>query len=128
MKELSNIILSLPRNSKRIIALITDIGLCITCTWFAFIIRYDEIILFKNFNFYSAVISIAIAIPIFWLFGLYRTIFRFTGLSIIFTILASTIVYGLFYFLVISVFSIQGIPRTIGILQPMLLFFCNYDF
>lgn len=123
IKEYSKIILSLPRYSKQIIALITDICLCIICTWLAFVIRLEELILFKDFNYDSAIISTIIAIPIFWLFGLYRIIFRYTGLSIIFTILMSIFVYGLLYFLVIGVFSIKEVPRSIGILQPMLLFF-----
>lgn len=122
-KKLSIIILSLHRYSKRTIAIITDIGLCILCTWLAFIIRLEELLLFKQFNFQPILISIIIAIPIFWLFGLYRTIFRFTNLSIILTILASTFVYGLFYFLIIGVYGIQGVPRSVGIFQPMLLFF-----
>ena len=123
MKEFSNSILSIPRQSKRTIAIISDASLCLLCTWLAFILRLEELILFKNFNFTPAFISVIIAMPIFWLFGLYRTIFRFTGLSIIFTILISTLVYGLLYFLVIGVFSISEVPRSIGILQPMLLFF-----
>lgn len=125
IKEFSNSILSLHRYSKRTIAIITDVGLGILCTWLAFALRLEEFILFKDFNFYPALISIVIAIPIFWLFGLYRTIFRHTGLSIIFTILVSTLVYGLLYFLIIGVYSIQGVPRSVGIIQPM-LFFCNY--
>jgi FlaA1/EpsC-like NDP-sugar epimerase len=123
MKEFSNSILSLHRYSKRAIAIITDISLCILCTWLAFTLRLEELILFKDFNFYPALISIIIAIPIFWLFGLYRIIFRYTGISIIFNILASTFVYGIFYFLIIGFYSIQGVPRSIGVLQPMLLFF-----
>ena len=123
IREISNSVLSLHRYSKRAIAIITDIGLCILCTWLAFTLRLEELILLKDFNFYPALISILIAIPIFWLFGLYRTIFRYTGLSIIFNIFASTFTYGLFYFLIIGVYSIQEVPRSIGILQPMLLFF-----
>tara|TARA_B100000787_G_scaffold168463_1_gene157266 strand:- start:268 stop:2181 length:1914 start_codon:yes stop_codon:yes gene_type:complete len=123
MTEFSNNILSLPRYLKRTIAMITDAGLCVLCTWFAFILRLEELILFKDFNFTPVFMSVMIAIPIFWLFGLYRTIFRFTGISIIFTILTSTFIYGLFYFLVIGVFGISGVPRSIGVLQPMLLFF-----
>ena len=121
-QEISNNVLSLHRYSKRSIVIITDLGLCIFCTWIAFFLRLEEFILLKNFNFYPAAISVVLAIPIFWLFGLYRTIFRYTGLSIIFNILASTLVYGLLYFLVIGVYGIQGVPRSIGVLQPMLLF------
>ena len=123
MKKFLNSILSLHRYSKRTIAIITDIGLCTLCTWLAFTLRLEEFILFKNFNFYSVFVSIIIAIPVFWLFGLYRTIFRYTGLSIILNILASTFVYGLFYFLIVGFYGIQGVPRSIGIIQPMLLFF-----
>ena len=123
IKETSNFILSIHRYSKRTIAIATDLALCILCTWIAFFLRLEELILFKDFNFYPAIISVIIAIPIFWLFGLYRTIFRYTGLSIVFTILASISVYGLFYFLVIGIYGIEGIPRSIGIIQPMLLFF-----
>ena len=123
MKKFLNRILSLHRYSKRTIAIITDIGLCTLCTWLAFTLRLEEFILFKNFNFYPVFVSIIIAIPVFWLFGLYRTIFRYTGLSIILNILASTFVYGLFYFLIVGFYGIQGVPRSIGVIQPMLLFF-----
>ena len=88
----------------------------------AFIIRLEELILFRDVNVFSALISVIVAIPIFWLFGLYRTIIRFAGLSIIYTVLMSIILYGLIYFLVIGVYGIEGVPRIIGIIQPMILF------
>ncbi len=132
-KLFSDFTISFNKYSKRIIVIFTDSILCIICTWLAFVLRLEEFILFKDFNFYPAAISIIIAIPIFWFFGLYRTIFRYTGTSIILTILASTFVYGLLYFLAIGIFGIQSsqntnyigqiVPRSIGILQPMLLFF-----
>ena len=132
IKEFADNISSLPRYSKRIIAIITDIALCTLSTWIAFILRLEELILFNDLYFKPALISIFIAIPIFWLFGLYRTIYRYTGLSIIFTAMVSTLVYGLLYFLVIGIYGIegvirsygiQGVPRSIGIIQPMILFF-----
>ena len=86
IKEFSDNITSLHRYSKRTIAIVTDIGLCILCTWLAFTLRLEELILPGDFNFYTAIISILIAIPVFWIFGLYRTVFRYTGTSIILTI------------------------------------------
>lgn len=130
IKDISDNIFYLHRYSKRIIAIITDASLCVLCTWLAFVLRLEELILFKDFNFYPALISVVIALPIFWLFGLYRTIFRYTGLSIILNIFTSTFLYGLLFFLVIGIYGISSytpnftiIPRSIGILQPMLLFF-----
>ena len=123
MNKFSNNILSLPRYSKQAIAVITDSALCILCTWIAFILRLEELIFFKDFNFYPALISIMLAIPIFWFFGMYQTIFRYNGLSITFKVLISILIYGLLYFLIVGVYSISSVPRSIGILQPMLLFF-----
>ena len=128
-KEFSSSVLSLHRYIKRSIAIVNDIGLCVLCTWLAFVLRLEELILFKDFNFYTALISIIIAIPIFWSFGLYKVIFRYTGLSIILNILAALFVYGLMYFLIIGVYGISSytpyyanVPRSIGIIQPMILF------
>lgn len=123
-------VLSLNRFSKRVIAIITDIVLCIMCTSLAFILRLEELILFSHIIVYPSILSVIIAIPVFWLFGLYRTIFRFTGLLIIINILKSSLVYTLIYFLIIGVYGISGnsvhyeiVPRSIGIIQPLLLFF-----
>ena len=138
--EFTKNIISLHRYAKRSIVFITDIGLCILATWLAYVIRLEELVLFVDFNFYSALLSVLIAIPIFWITGLYRTIFRYTSLSIILNIMFSSLVYGLLYFLVIGVYNINGVPRSIGVLQPMILFFgiigsrlsvkyfLNYDF
>ena len=132
IKIFLNHIVSLHRYSKRLIAIITDASLCFLSTWIAFIIRseywlalnpeIEVLILYENFNFNSVLLSAIIAIPVFWLFGLYRTIFRYTGFSILFTILMSSCIYGILYFS-IGVYIIEGIPRPIGFFQPLLLFF-----
>jgi FlaA1/EpsC-like NDP-sugar epimerase len=122
-KQFLNTLLSLPRYTKRILAIIIDINLCIVCTWLALTLILEEIILLNDSKLYSAIISAIIAIPIFWLFGFYRTIFRYAGVSIIFTLTSSIVVYGIVYFSIIGIYSIQGVPRSIGIIQPMLLFF-----
>ncbi len=130
IKTLSNSILSMNRFSKRFIAIITDTFLCFLCTWLAFSLRFEELILLNSFNIYAALLSVILALPIFWIFGLYKTIFRYTNLSIILNISTSILVYGLFYFLIIGIYGLPSgsnyysiVPRSIGIIQPMLLFF-----
>ena len=151
IKKFLNNILSLNRYSKRLIAILTDASLCFLCTWIAFAIRseywlalnpkIEVLILYENFNFSSVLISVLIAVPVYWLFGLYRTIFRYTGFSIFFTILMSSCIYGVLYYS-IGVYVVEEIPRPIGFFQPLLLFFAilssrlgiiyifskNYDF
>jgi FlaA1/EpsC-like NDP-sugar epimerase len=115
-------IINLPRYAKQIIAIIVDVGLCIICTWLAFYLRLEEFIKINNVTNLAILISIFIAIPIFWLMSLYNTIFRFAGSSIILTTFIATFAYSLIYFAVIGIYGIQGIPRSIGIIQPILLF------
>jgi FlaA1/EpsC-like NDP-sugar epimerase len=122
LTELSKNIINLPRYTKRIIAILIDIGLCIFCTWLAFFLRLEEFVKINDVTTLSVEISILLAIPIFWLMGLYKTIFRFQGSSIIFTVFVATFVYSLLYFAVIGIYGIQGIPRSIGVIQPILLF------
>src|SRR5210317_791134 len=122
LKDLSNNIINLPRYTKRIIAILIDIGLCIFCTWLAFYLRLEEFVKINDVTTLAVEISILLAIPIFWIMGLYKTIFRFQGYSIIFTVFVATSVYALLYFAAITIYGIQGIPRSIGIIQPILLF------
>jgi len=122
LKNLSKNIINLPRYAKRIIAILIDVGLCIFCTWLAFFLRLEEFVKINNVTTLAVEISILLAIPLFWLMGLYKTIFRFAGSSIIFTIFIATIAYSLLYFAVIGIYGIQGIPRSIGVIQPILLF------
>ena len=120
--EASKNIINLPRYAKKIIAIIIDIGLCTLCTWLAFYLRLEQFIKFNNVTILAVLISIFLSIPLFWLSGLYKTMFRFAGSSIILTVALTTFAYGLLYFAVISVYGIQGIPRSIGIIQPVLVF------
>ena len=120
--ELSKNIFQLPRYTKRTIAIIIDLGLCILCTWLAFYLRLEQFIKINDVTTLAVVISVLLAIPIFWLMGLYKTIFRFAGSSIIFTVFLTSFTYFLLYFAIIGIYGIQGIPRSIGIIQPILLF------
>ena len=102
--------------------MVMDIGLCILCTWLAIYLRLEQFVKINDVTILAFKISALLAIPIFWLMGLYKTIFRFQGSSIIFTVFVATSVYALLYFAVITIYGIQGIPRSIGIIQPILLF------
>jgi FlaA1/EpsC-like NDP-sugar epimerase len=116
-------ILNLPRFAKKIVVIIIDLNLCVLSTWFAFYLRLDQFIPIQGAALTAALVSIALALPIFLLLGLYRAIFRYSGLSIMTSVSIALLIYGLLYFLVFGFYRVEGIPRSIGILQPMLLFF-----
>jgi len=122
LKEASTNIINLPRYAKRSLAIIIDVGLCILCTWLAFYLRLEEFIKINDITSLAVFISVFLAIPIFLISGLYKTLFRFAGSSIVFTVFIATFAYSLLYFSIIGIYGIPGIPRSIGILQPLLLF------
>jgi FlaA1/EpsC-like NDP-sugar epimerase len=119
--QLASSALTISRLAKRCIAIIFDLTLCIFSSWFAFYLRLDEFILLNGASFIAAAVSVCIALPVFWLLGLYNTIFRYSGLSIVLSASIALLVYGLLYFSVFGIYGVTGVPRSIGILQPMLL-------
>jgi len=121
-KKFSERIFSFHRYSKRGIAITTDTFLCVFTLWLAFYLRLEEFILLKNIGSAPILLTILLAIPIFWVSGLYRGIFRYAGLSTLSTISLSVTLYGLIFFSTVSLYGITGVPRSIGVIQPVLLF------
>ena len=115
-------LLDLPRDIKLIISLAVDSSLCIFTVWIAFFLRLGEFPTLKN-ALIPSILSIIFAIPAFYFSGLYRTIFRYSGWPAMLTVSKSIIIYGFLFSIFITLFSFRDVPRTIGIIQPLLLFF-----
>ena len=92
-KNFSDKIFSLSRISKRGLAITVDIFLCIFTLWLAFYLRLEEFVLLKDIGPTPILLTILLSVPIFWLTGLYRTLFRYAGLSIFSTISLSVFIY-----------------------------------
>ncbi len=116
-------ILRLPRGVKQAVVIGVDVCLCVIATWLAFYLRLGEFLIASQELMVPIGLSVGLAIPIFGLWGLYRAIFRHTGLPTVFAIGQAMAVYGLVYVTVVMVFGVEGIPRTIGLIQPLILFF-----
>jgi FlaA1/EpsC-like NDP-sugar epimerase len=117
------IFLNINRNHKKVILVSLDLISCIFATWAALSLRLDKFVLISNEILIACLISFMFALPIFWFFGLYKILVRYFNSSSISIILPSLLLYSLIYFLIFSIFGIENIPRSIGILQPILLFF-----
>jgi FlaA1/EpsC-like NDP-sugar epimerase len=53
--------------------------------------------------------------------GLYRAIFRYTGWPAMLAVARAVGIYGLLYSSVFTAIGVAGVPRTLGIIQPILL-------
>lgn len=123
--DLTNPILALPRPVKRLFVLLVDISLCLLTTWLAYFLRLDQWVRFVGDPVWrpelAAAISIALAIPLFITHGFYRVIFRHANLIAINMAVRAFLLYSIGFSLIITVIGISGVPRTIGIIQPLLL-------
>jgi FlaA1/EpsC-like NDP-sugar epimerase len=115
------VVLALPRSLKRLIVLAVDASLCVLTVWLAFYLRLGEFAAINGASLKAVYAALAIALPVFIVFGLYRAIFRYSGLSAMLTITRAMLVYGLIYATLFTVIAFDGIPRTIGLIQPILL-------
>jgi FlaA1/EpsC-like NDP-sugar epimerase len=114
--------LALPRPAKRAIAVMLDAALCALTVWIAFYLRLDDWVMLRGLHWLAVIISIVLAIPIFVVSGLYRAIFRYSGAAALVTIAQAALVYGALYATIITIIQIDTIPRTVGLIQPVLLF------
>jgi len=117
-------VLALPRFAKRLIVLAGDAGLCALTVWLAFYLRLDLWLGFSEVYFQpvrAAMASMLLALPIFIKHGFYRVIFRHSGLSALGMMLRAFALYAALYAALIAGIGISGVPRSVGIIQPMLL-------
>ncbi|HEX8044790.1 polysaccharide biosynthesis protein [Rhizobium sp.] len=113
--------LALPRSTKRALALLVDASLCVLTVWFAYCLRLDDWVILEGVEWLPAIVSLLVAIPIFIVLGLYRAIFRYAGMSAFMTVVKAVAIYALAFMTIFTAISVPGVPRTVGILQPLLL-------
>ena len=115
-------ILRLPRAAKRGVALAIDVVICLATVALAYWLRLGEWAPPTGYQIWSYVLPVIIAIPLFIRFGLYRAIFRYVGWSALFSVVKACSIFGVVYAAIFAVIGIYGVPRTIGVIQPILLF------
>lgn len=117
-------VLALPRAAKRAVVISVDLSLCVFTVWLAYYLRLGEMVELSGNALLAVAAAIGIALPIFIVSGLYRAIFRYSGWPALFTVTRAIGIYGLLYAAVFTAIGITGVPRTVGIIQPLLLLVC----
>jgi FlaA1/EpsC-like NDP-sugar epimerase len=127
LSRLSMPVLALPRLVKRFIVLGVDLSLCVLTVWLAFYLRLGEFVSIAGSSewaqgvMWASLASVSMALPIFVISGLYRAIFRYSGSLALRTVGQAVGIYAVLYAFVLSVAAVPGIPRTVGLIQPILL-------
>jgi FlaA1/EpsC-like NDP-sugar epimerase len=119
-------VLAMPRSVKQLLVMTADISLCLLSVWASFYLRLGDLQIFGSAAIFPVLLtsatSVVLAIPIFVLSGLYRAIFRYSGMPAMMTMARATLIYGILFASIFTFIGVQGVPRTIGLIQPIVLF------
>ena len=118
---LTDYLLKLPRPVKRSLALGADAFVCGITVWMAFNLRLETWTAWSPAHFTAFVGAVAFALPLFIVFGLYRAIFRYSGWPALMTVVKAVVIYAAIYGFAFTLISVPGVPRSVGIIQPLLL-------
>jgi FlaA1/EpsC-like NDP-sugar epimerase len=122
--ELANpaqLLLGLPRAVKRGLALSTDVVLIAASVWLAINWRIGALPELNAPLAIAIAIAVACALPAFISMGLYRVIFRSESGPALVTVLRAVCISSVPFIGVITLIGIDGVPRTVGLIQPPIL-------
>jgi FlaA1/EpsC-like NDP-sugar epimerase len=115
------LLLDRSRSVKRVIVFCLDAFLCVLTVWLSFYLRLNEFVALSGPVLLPVFASICIAIPIFIFSGLYRAIFRYSGLPAMGAMARAMLLYGVLFASLFTFYGFQGVPRTVGLIQPLLM-------
>jgi FlaA1/EpsC-like NDP-sugar epimerase len=116
------LLLNLPRSAKRSLVIFLDLLICGLSAWLAFGLRLDQWGFFHGQQWIVFLAAIVFSFPLFVSLGLYRAIFRYIGTAAFNSIARAFVYYSCLFFGIFTLYGVDGVPRSIGVIQPMLLF------
>ena len=113
-------LLQLPRYAKRAVVMGLDVWLALFATWAAYSLRLETPHWPQGTEWLVYASGPLIAIPIFIRLGLYRAIFRYTGLDALVTTGLAVGLYAVVHLVFLQWYMWPAFPLTLGVLQPIL--------
>ena len=115
-------VLDWPRPAKRLFVVAVDIIMAVLATWVAYSLRYETLHWPSDDQWRVYLLAPVLAVPIFTRFGLYRAIFRYTGMDVLFVTGQAIALYALIRVLLLYWVKWPVFPLTLGVLQPIIFF------
>ena len=120
-KSKKQITLSLSFSIESLIVASIDLLLAQLTVWMAFSLRFENLNVPAGNQLYIYLLAPAIMLPVFIYSGLYRAVFRHSGFASFTTLVKAIGIYTIFFLFSLVFLNMEAVPRTVGILQPMML-------
>ncbi len=115
-------LLSQPRHVKQLVALLVDALMGVVAVWAAYSLRLDSLHWPYSIHQWGPyVLAPVLAAPIFWRNGLYRAVFRHSGMAAMRALAVAVSLYAVLFFGTLMAMGWPDVPRSIGLLQPLIL-------
>jgi FlaA1/EpsC-like NDP-sugar epimerase len=118
---LKNKLLHQPRLIKQLMVLLADAVMGVVAVWVAYSLRLDILHWPHGHQWWPYLVAPVLAAPIFWRNGLYRAVFRHSGMAAMRALLVAVSLYAVLFFGVLLAISLPDVPRSLGLLQPLIL-------
>lgn len=114
------LLLKVPRTIKQSIAVASDLLVLAFACVVAMDLRAEKMLAWSDAHTWMAVWGALLAVPIFTLFGLYRAIFRWAGLQVLYTLNKALLIYGVLFAAIFTILGVSGVPKSMGLIQPVI--------
>jgi len=110
------------RRVKQLMVAFADVVMGVTAVWIAYSLRLDTLHWpYSLHQWWPYVLAPVLAAPIFWRNGLYRAVFRHSGMAAMRALVIAVSLYAVLFSGLLVVMSWPDVPRSLGLLQPLIL-------
>ena len=119
--ELIEAVTRLSRARKRVVVMTVDALLCVVSVIVAYSLRIGVWVYADDAITRTAVIALVVMFAAFFVTDVYRAIFRYAGRGMMRTLMRAGLIYGTAMTLLLTFYAIDGVPRTLGVIQPIIM-------
>lgn len=119
---IKNSLLNQSRYVKQLVVLLVDAVMGVVAVWAAYSLRLEVPHWPSGVHqLWPYLLAPILAAPVFWRNGLYRAVFRHSGMAAMRALVIAVSVYALLFFGMLMFMAWPDVPRSIGLLQPLIL-------
>ena len=111
---------TLPRWVKQLAVIAVDMLLAVLAMWLAYTLRLESWHVPNPTQLLSYGIALLVFLPVFIWFGIYQVVFRYVSVGMLQQLFLAVGIHGLILLAVLASITLETVPRSVGLLQPVI--------